>query len=51
MRGLAVVLAALAERQHTGRGQEVQVGLFENCVFLSAQHIRQNGVCSRVLNR
>jgi crotonobetainyl-CoA:carnitine CoA-transferase CaiB-like acyl-CoA transferase len=31
----------LQEREHTGRGQEVQVGLFENCVFLSAQHMLQ----------
>lgn len=41
MFGAIGVLAALAERQHTGRGQEVQVGLFENCVFLSAQHMQQ----------
>ena len=34
-------LAALAERAHTGKGQEVQVGLFENCVLLSAQHMLQ----------
>ena len=41
MFGVIGALAALAERQHTGRGQEVQVGLFENCVFLSAQHMLQ----------
>jgi crotonobetainyl-CoA:carnitine CoA-transferase CaiB-like acyl-CoA transferase len=50
MFGAIGALAALAERQHTGRGQEVQVGLFENCVFLSAQHMQQyvtTGVAAR----
>jgi crotonobetainyl-CoA:carnitine CoA-transferase CaiB-like acyl-CoA transferase len=41
MFGAIGALAALAERQHTGKGQDVQVGLFENCVFLSAQHMLQ----------
>jgi crotonobetainyl-CoA:carnitine CoA-transferase CaiB-like acyl-CoA transferase len=41
MFGAIGALAALAERQHTGKGQEVQVGLFENCVLLSAQHMQQ----------
>src|SRR3954470_6873795 len=41
MFGAIGALAALAERQMTGKGQEVQVGLFENCVFLSAQHMLQ----------
>jgi crotonobetainyl-CoA:carnitine CoA-transferase CaiB-like acyl-CoA transferase len=41
MFGVIGALAALTERAHTGRGQEVQVGLFENCVLLSAQHMLQ----------
>src|SRR5438552_1033594 len=44
MFGAIGALAALAERAHTGKGQEVQVGLFENCVFLSAQHMQQYAV-------
>ncbi|WP_433705919.1 CaiB/BaiF CoA transferase family protein [Paraburkholderia sacchari] len=41
MFGAIGVLAALRERDATGRGQEVQSALFENCVFLSAQHMQQ----------
>jgi crotonobetainyl-CoA:carnitine CoA-transferase CaiB-like acyl-CoA transferase len=41
MFGVIGALAALKERDRTGRGQEVQVGLFENCVLLSAQHMLQ----------
>src|ERR1043165_2272289 len=41
MFGAIGALAALTERAATGRGQEVQVGLFENCVLLSAQHMQQ----------
>jgi crotonobetainyl-CoA:carnitine CoA-transferase CaiB-like acyl-CoA transferase len=50
MFGAIGALAALAERQHTGKGQDVQVGLFENCVFLSAQHMQQyaaTGIAAR----
>ena len=50
MFGAIGALAALAERQHSGKGQEVQIGLFENCVFLSAQHMQQyaaTGVAAR----
>lgn len=41
MFGAIGVLAALRERDATGKGQEVQSALFENCVFLSAQHMQQ----------
>ncbi|PJO38253.1 formyl-CoA transferase [Delftia acidovorans] len=41
MFGTIGVLAALRERERTGRGQEVQSALFENCVFLSSQHMQQ----------
>lgn len=41
MFGAIGVLAALRERDTTGRGQEVQSALFENCVFLMAQHMQQ----------
>ena len=41
MFGAIGVLAALRERDRTGRGQEIQSALFENCVFLSSQHMQQ----------
>lgn len=41
MFGAIGVLAALRERDITGKGQEVQSALFENCVFLSSQHMQQ----------
>lgn len=41
MFGAIGALAALRERDRTGRGQEVQSALFENCVFLCAQHLQQ----------
>ncbi|MGY0194395.1 CaiB/BaiF CoA transferase family protein [Leptothrix sp. BB-4] len=45
MFGAIGVLAALRERDHpvsgTGRGQEVQSALFENCALLSSQHLQQ----------
>jgi crotonobetainyl-CoA:carnitine CoA-transferase CaiB-like acyl-CoA transferase len=44
MFGAIAVLAALAQRSTTGRGQEVQSALFENNVFLVAQHMMQFGV-------
>ncbi len=39
--GAVGIMAALLERHRTGRGQEVQSGLFENCALLSAQHMQQ----------
>ena len=41
MFGAIGVLAALWERRVTGRGQEVQSALFENCAFLVASHMQQ----------
>lgn len=41
MFGAIGVLAALRERERTGRGQEIQSALFENCVLLAAQHMQQ----------
>ena len=41
MFGSIGVLAALRERDTTGLGQEIQSALFENCVFLSSQHMQQ----------
>ena len=41
MFGAIGVMAALRERELTGKGQEIQSALFENCVFLSSQHIQQ----------
>jgi crotonobetainyl-CoA:carnitine CoA-transferase CaiB-like acyl-CoA transferase len=41
MFGAMGAMAALAQRAHTGLGQEVQSALFENNVLLVAQHILQ----------
>ena len=44
------VIAALYERERTGRGKLVKAGLFENCAFLVAQHMARfalTGVASR----
>lgn len=42
--GALAVMAALVDRQHTGRGQLVRSSLFENNVFLVGQHMAQYGV-------
>jgi crotonobetainyl-CoA:carnitine CoA-transferase CaiB-like acyl-CoA transferase len=44
MFGAIGALAALAAREKTGKGQEVQSALFENNVFLVAQHMMQFAV-------
>lgn len=41
MFGAIGAMAALAQREQTGKGQHVQSGLFENNVLLMAQHILQ----------
>ena len=47
MFGAIGALAALAARAKTGRGQAVQRALFENNVFLVAQHMMQFAVTGR----
>jgi crotonobetainyl-CoA:carnitine CoA-transferase CaiB-like acyl-CoA transferase len=47
MGGLSAVigiLAALSERERTGRGGEIQAGLFETVALLMAQHMAQTGI-------
>jgi len=45
--GAIGAMAALAQREKTGRGQEVQSALFENNVFLVAQHMMQFAVTGK----
>jgi crotonobetainyl-CoA:carnitine CoA-transferase CaiB-like acyl-CoA transferase len=47
MFGAIGAMAALALRAKTGRGQEVQSALFENNVFLVAQHMMQFAVTGK----
>ncbi|WP_293612684.1 CaiB/BaiF CoA-transferase family protein [Ponticaulis sp.] len=44
MFGAIAVLAALREREFTGKGQRVQASLFETTAFLVGQHMAQFGV-------
>lgn len=44
MFGAIGALGALAQRRETGRGQEIQSALFENNIFLVAQHMLQYAV-------
>lgn len=39
--GAMSVMAALMDREKSGEGREVRVGLFENCLLLVAQHMVQ----------
>ncbi|WP_310644598.1 CaiB/BaiF CoA-transferase family protein [Limnohabitans sp.] len=45
--GALGAMAALAQREKTGCGQEVQSALFENNVFLMAQHMMQFAVTGK----
>ena len=45
--GAIAILAALHERNRSGRGQLVQSALFENNVFLVAQHMMQYALTGR----
>ena len=47
MFGAIGAMAALAQREKTGSGQEVQSALFENNVFLVAQHMMQYAVTGK----
>ncbi|MCC7368207.1 MAG: CoA transferase [Chloroflexi bacterium] len=42
--GVLATVAALYDRERTGHGQQIHVGLFETTVFLSAQHVAQAAV-------
>ncbi len=47
MFGAIGAMAALAQREKTGKGQEVQSALFENNIFLIAQHMMQYAVTGK----
>ncbi|MBK6594204.1 MAG: CoA transferase [Burkholderiales bacterium] len=47
MFGAIGAMAALTQRAQTGRGQEVQSALFENNIFLVAQHMLQFAVTGK----
>jgi crotonobetainyl-CoA:carnitine CoA-transferase CaiB-like acyl-CoA transferase len=47
MFGAIGAMAALAQRQITGKGQEVQSALYENNIFLVAQHMMQFAVTGK----
>ena len=45
--GVLATLAALYDRQRTGRGQQIQAGLFESTVFLCGHHVALAGLTGR----
>src|SRR6188768_2625896 len=47
MFGAIAILAALRERDRTGRGEYVQSGLFENCAWLVSTHMMQHAVSGK----
>jgi len=42
MFGVIGILTSLLDRQKTGKGKNIRVGLFENCLFIVAQHMVQH---------
>ncbi len=50
MFGVIGVLAAMAEREKTGRGQMVKCSLFETTAFLVGQHMAQKAVTGKAAN-
>jgi len=49
MFGAIAILAALRDRDRTGRGQHVQSGLFENAAWLVSTHMMQHAVSGEAL--
>ena len=41
MQGAMSIMSALLERERTGKGKMIRVGLFENCLLMVAQHMVQ----------
>jgi crotonobetainyl-CoA:carnitine CoA-transferase CaiB-like acyl-CoA transferase len=39
--GALAVVGAILERKETGKGRDIRIGLFENCLLLVAQHMVQ----------
>ena len=50
MFAVIAILAALRERDRTGRGQNLTASLFENCAFLSSQHMAAEAITGRPMN-
>jgi crotonobetainyl-CoA:carnitine CoA-transferase CaiB-like acyl-CoA transferase len=47
MFGAIAIMAALRERDRTGKGQQVQSGLFENAAWLVSTHMMQHAVTGK----